>query len=197
MKKILICAIPMTTNDKVIYENGLSKENISVEPFYYPINAYLAENMTAEDEWKVILLVKRDREGRELVTEQLFHEELAKVNKKIGAKITCKTISTKFEAIKRVHDHILGALVEEIDDESEIYVDNTYAPKELSVIIFAALNFSEKFLDCEIEHIFYLQEASCKLVTMDALFSLQSLVSKAHSDSSEKARHLLKMIISL
>ena len=205
MKKILIYNIPMQVKQKCVYENGVRNTELSSEPFYYPINSYLAKNLTAEDDLKVILLVKRDGLEREIAAEELCKQELNQINQAIGARIEYKTISTKFEQTKQVYDKLFSTLIDEIEDESAILWDITFGPKDEPLVVFSALNFAEKFLDCEIEHIFYAQALfdennkiiSTKLVTMDSLFKLQSLVDKVKTDDSRKARHLLKLLVSL
>ena len=205
MKKILIYNIPMQVKQRCVYENGVRNVELSSEAFYFPINAYLAKNLTAEDDLKVILLVKRDGLEREIAAEELCKQELNQINETIGAHLEYKTISTKFEQTKKVYDQLFSALVDEIEDESTILWDITFGPKDEPLVVFSALNFAEKFLDCEIEHIFYAQAIfdennkiiNTKLVTMDSLFKLQSLVNEVKSNDPQKARHLLKLLVSL
>ena len=205
MKKILIYSIPMQVKQKCVYENGVRNAELSSEAFYYPINSYLAKNLKAEDDLKVILLVKRDGLEREIAAEELCKQELNQINQSIGAHLEYKTISTKFEQTKQVYDNLFNTLIDEIEDESTILWDITFGPKDEPLVVFSALNFAEKFLDCEIEHIFYAQALfdennkiiSTKLVTMDSLFKLQSLVNEVKTNDPRKARHLLKLLVSL
>lgn len=205
MKKILIYNIPMQVKQKCVYENGVRNTELSSEAFYYPINSYLAKNLKAEDDLKVILLVKRDGLEREIAAEELCKQELNQINQSIGAHLEYKTISTKFEQTKQVYDNLFNTLIDEIEDESTILWDITFGPKDEPLVVFSALNFAEKFLDCEIEHIFYAQAIfdennkiiSTKLVTMDSLFKLQSLVNEVKSNDPKKARQLLKLLVSL
>ena len=204
MKKTLIYSLPMKKPDQMVYQNGLFKTEISSDAFFYPIHAYLAKHMTPEDDYKIIFIVKRNGFGGEIEAERICREELEQINAKIGAKIEIKTIATDFDEQKTVHDMFFSALIDEIEDESTIIWDSTFGSKDVPLIIFAALNFAEKFLDCEVEHIFYSQGyyqgkdlVRTKLVTMDSLFSLISLVNNVDCDSPEKARNLVKLLTSL
>ena len=205
MKKILIYNIPMQVKQRCVYENGVRNVELSSEAFYFPINAYLAKNLTAEDDLKVILLVKRDGLEREIAAEELCKQELNQINETIGAHLEYKTLSTQFDQSKLVHDQLFSALIDEIENSSTILWDMTFGPKDEPLVVFSVLNFADKFLECEIEHIFYGQaifDASnkiinTKLLTMDSLFSLISLVNNVNCDSPEKARDLVKLLTSL
>ena len=135
---------------------------------------------------------------------EICKEELERINAKIGAKLEYKTIATDFDMQKTVYDTLFSSLLDEIENGSTILWDITFGPKDVPLVVFATLNFAEKFLDCEIEHIFYSQGTykdgkliHAKLVTMDSLFSLISLVNNVDCDSPEKARNLVKLLTSL
>ena len=72
------------------------------------------------------------------------------------------------------------------------------------IVLFAALNFAEKFLHCEIENILYGQATfidgnptNTKLCDLVPLYYLNSVANTIRCDNSQKARELLKDLLSL
>ena len=49
----------------------------------------------------------------------------------------------------------MGSIVDELEIGARVLVDTTYGPKDLPIVIFTALNFAEKFLECQIDNIIY------------------------------------------
>ena len=47
------------------------------------------------------------------------------------------------------------ALIEQLEEGAELYVDITYGPKTPVLLIFAVLQFAEKFFHCSIGNIVY------------------------------------------
>lgn len=62
MKKIIICNIPMREYvANTVYLSEDSSLPISDRPYRYPINFLCSQTVKAEDELKIILLIKKDR----------------------------------------------------------------------------------------------------------------------------------------
>lgn len=73
MKKTVICNIPMKERvDLSVYASDDQSLPVSGKAVRYPINSFLAETMTQDDEIKVILLVKKDQYGHYEKTQQIF-----------------------------------------------------------------------------------------------------------------------------
>lgn len=205
MKKTIIINLPMSVKQKCVYENGILNEKISTDSFYFPINAYLAENLRPEDECKFIFIIKDDGLNREKEVQQICINEISTINNTIGAKLEFVGILTSFEQNKFVYDITLASLINEIEDGSSIYWDNTFGPKDVPLVIFAALQYCEKHLNCNVEHVFYGQGTfdnngkliSTKLVSMDSLFWIISLLNCVESETPEQARELINMITKL
>ena len=124
-------------------------------PVRYPVNAMLEKTASPEDEIKVVLLVKNDKYSFSKKNEAAFVEEINRAVSASGAKIDIVTVDTEFSQNKEVHERLMGRLVDEIEENSHIIVDITYGPKDIPVVIFAALGFAEKFLGCDIDNIVY------------------------------------------
>ncbi len=204
MKKIVICNVPMRkTEERYIYKSGDLSLSSSDRPVIYPINAFLENHLESQDEIKVLLLVKRDLQGhyKQNITEYI--DELMSVNV-VNANIDYKMIETDYSEDQSVHEKLMASIVDEIEDESRIFCDITYGPKDLPIVLFAALNFAEKFLHCEIENILYGQATfvdgnptNIKLCDLVPLYYLNSVANTIRCDNSQKARELLKNLLSL
>lgn len=204
MKKIVICNIPMRSdNAKCVYKSqDLSLPTVDV-PVYYPINALLGKTILKDDEIKVILLVKNDSQNHGKKNASAFIEELLNTNT-VEAKIDYKIIETDFSEEQSVHESLMSKIVDEIEDNSHILCDITYGPKDLPIVLFSVLNFAEKYLNCEIENIIYGQATfvdgkptDTKLCDMSPLYYLNSVTNTIRCNDSQKAREMLKTLLSL
>lgn len=206
MKKILFCNIPMKDKtDKCKYDSDDLSVPVSDREVVYPINAFLEKTMTAEDELKLVLLVKKDPYGNYKKNAEAFLAEFSEVNQEVQAKYTYTIIDTEFSEEKAIHEQLMSRIVDELEDNSQVLADITYGPKDLPVVLFYALNFAEKFLGCDIENIIYGQAnfganskpENTKICDMVPLFYLNTVTNTIHCDTSEKARKTLKSLLSL
>ena len=205
MNKTIICGIPMKkVIDQVVYRSDDKSIPSADRAVRYPINAFLEETLKPSDELKIILLVKQDPHGSHEHNIGLFKEELANANASIGAKVSYTVIDTDFSQSKSVHEHLMGRLVDEFDIGAHVIVDTTYGPKDLPIVIFTSLNFAEKFLKCEIDNIIYGQASfvdghavDTKLCDMIPLYYLGSITNTIHCIEPEKAKSMLKALLSI
>ena len=205
MKKTIICGIPMKkVVDQVVYRSDDKSIPSADRAVRYPVNAFLEETLKPSDELKIILLVKQDPHGSHEHNIGLFKEELANANASIGAKVSYTVIDTDFSQSKSVHEHLMGRLVDEFDIGAHVIVDTTYGPKDLPIVIFTSLNFAEKFLKCEIDNIIYGQASfvdghavDTKLCDMIPLYYLGSITNTIHCIEPEKAKSMLKALLSI
>lgn len=205
MKKLIICNIPMRESvDQAVYASNDRSLPVSDRGVRYPINALLEKTISDNDEVKVILLSKNDKYSfsRQHISE--FIDELNQAIVAYNVTPTIKIIDTEFKQDKLVHEQLMGRLVEEIDDEAHIMVDITYGPKDLPIVIFAAIGFAEKFLDCEIDAIVYGQASfvdgkavNQKICDMSSLYYLSSVTNSIRCSEPNKARKTLTELLSL
>ena len=205
MKKIIICNIPMRDYvANTVYSSNDVSLPVSENPYRYPINSLLSQTATEDDELKIILLIKKDK--------NLFYEkntadckqEIEEICKATGTKAKFVTIDTDFNQDKENHEQLMKRLVDEIDTEAHIMVDITYGPKDLPIVIFSAINFAEKFLRCEIDNIVYGQATfkdnkvvGSVICDMIPLYCLSSVTNTIKCDEPEKARKMLKSLLEL
>lgn len=205
MKKIIICNISMRDYvANTVYSSNDVSLPVSENPYRYPINSLLSQTATEDDEIKIILLIKKDK--------NLFYEkntadckqEIEEICKATGTKAKFVTIDTDFNQDKENHEQLMKRLVDEIDTEAHIMVDITYGPKDLPIVIFSAINFAEKFLRCEIDNIVYGQATfkdnkvvGSVICDMIPLYCLSSVTNTIKCDEPEKARKMLRSLLEL
>ena len=193
MKKTIICSISMKENiDQVVYSSKDKSLPVSERKVRYPICAFLEKTMESDDELEVIILVKKDKKDYYKRNIAFFKEELEAVNKEIGAAIEYKIIDSEFEEHQTVHEQLLKDIVAQISDDSHIYVDITYGPKDLPIILFTILGFAEKFLNCTFENGRAVNTRICDMVP---LYCLSSITNTIECTDSDKARSMLNLLL--
>lgn len=205
MKKIVICNIPMRENvDRTIYTSADLSLPTSSRAVRFPINAFLEETINPDDELKLVLLTKNDEYSCAQKNAEDFITEIDEINKNIGAKIEFTTIDTAFSQEQAIHEQLMASIVEQIDVDSHILADITYGPKDMPIVLFSAMGFAEKFLRCEIDNIIYGQAnfengkvVNTKICDMIPLYYLNSVTDTIHCDEPERAKHMLKTLLSL
>lgn len=205
MKKTIICNIPMKEKvEQVVYSSDDKSLPVSDCKVRYPICAFLEKTMEPKDKINAILLVKKDNYGYYKKNTEWFQEELTAANANIGANITFSMIATDFEESRSVHEQLMGRLVDKLDVGTHILADITYGPKDLPIVVFAALHFAENFLDCTIDNIIYGQASFAdgkvvdpKICDMIPLYCLESISNTIRCTEPEKARSMLQALLSL
>ncbi len=156
MKKIVFSNLPMKKelngfrykvdgNDTIEYKGEV----------IFPVNSVLARTMKKGDKIKVVLLSKDDIEGNSAINAGIFQKELNNINRGIGADIEYITIATPFEETRDIHETLLRDMIGKLENGAEIIGDVTYGPKPLPIIMFAVMNFAEKFFSAKIKNIVY------------------------------------------
>ena len=204
MKKTVICNIPMKENThKCKYSSDDRSLPTSDTEVVYPINAFFEKTLTAEDDLKILLLVKTDPYGHYKKNTEDFKAEFLEANKTANAKYEFRVIETEFSEEQTTHEQLMSAIVDEIEEDSIVLADITYGPKDLPIIVFSALAFAEKHLGCEIDHIVYGQAnfvdgapVNTKICDMVALLYMVTVSSKVHAKDAESAKQMLKSLIS-
>lgn len=203
--KTLICNIPMKERiDKSVYASSDASIPSSERAVCFPINAFLDITAEAGTEYKIILLAKDDEFSATAKNITLFKDELTEVLEGKGIKVNFVVVNTAFSEEKAIHEQLMGRIVDEIEANSHVIVDITYGPKDLPIIVFSALSFAEKFLNCEIDNILYGQSSfsngaavNTRICDMVPLFYLGSVTNTIHADTPDKAKRMLKSLLSL
>lgn len=207
MKKIIICSIPMKESNLVnatVYVSEDRSLPVSDRAVKYAINTFLEKTLKSDDDVKVLLLVKKDEYSHYQENVAAFTMELLSVNEKIGAQIEYRIIESEFLEKQDVHEELLMKIVDEIEEGAHMLADITYGPKDLPIIIFTAMNFAEKFLKCDIDNIIYGQAnykngvvVNTRICDMAPLYYINSITNTIRVANPQKARELLKSLLSL
>lgn len=204
MKKIILCSVPMKAQvDLCVYTGGDSSLPASARPVRFPICSFLEGTLQDGDELKVLLLTKQDPYSHCAQNAAMLREELETVAGGRDVRIVYTVIETDFVQTRAVYTQLMGRIVDELETGAHILADITYGPKDLPVIIFTALHFAEKFLDCVIDHILYGQASfvngratETRLCDMSPLYCLDSVTGLIRCDDPDKARNMLKVLLS-
>ena len=205
MKKVLFCNIPMSINaQKCVYTSEDYSVPVSNTAVMFPVNAFFEKTLCKDDEIKAILLVKKDHNGQYKSNVTACIEELMTAAEKTEAKVEYKIIDTEFSEKQAIHDNLLMDIINEFEDDAHIIADITYGPKDLPIVLFTALNFAEKYFNCEIENIVYGQAhfvdgepKKTIICDMVPLYYLNSVANSVQCESSEKAKEALKTLLSI
>lgn len=163
---------------------------------YYAINAVLAKSLKDNDDVKIILLETKAGDKAGSKNAQLFMDELNEINEKIKAKISYEIIPFDFITGKNGFKELYLKLIKNLEPGAELYSDITFGPKALPLLIFAAMQFGEKFFDCSIGNVIYLKnefkngqvvENSQLVCDYTSLYLLNSFTNAIESDSGSKA----------
>ena len=204
MKRIVICNIPLYEKKPVKYMCDDKSFPLIDSEVIYPVNSLLGGIIKKDEHLKVLLLAKNGEHSVSCENCERFKCELESINKSIGAKIEYKIIETDFKQTLSVHSELMGKIVDEIDNESHLLVDITYGSKDIPIVEFSALNFAQKFLNCEIENIVYGQSdfvdnkpVNTKICDMSPLYYMNSVVDLINTNNPNSAREMLKALLSL
>lgn len=162
---------------------------------YYAINSVLAQTLSADDEIKVVLIQTKGGDDAGSKNASLFMDELNALNT-CGAAIKYEIIPSNFVETKEKFKELYKCLIKNLENESELYADVTFGPKSLPLMIFAVMQFGEKFFDCSIGNVIYLKaefkdnkfvEGSQMIYDYTPLYMLNSFTNTIECSSGEKA----------
>lgn len=205
MKKTIICNVPMKKDvEQTVYVSEDKALPVTDKPVRYCINAFLEKTMQAEDDIHVLLLAKKDEYSFWEENVRLFEDELNEVNADIGARVSYTVIDTAFSQERTVYEQLMTRIVDEIEVGTHVLADITYGPKDAAIIVFAAMQFAEDFLDCDIDNIVYGQAdfvdgkvVNTKICDMIPLYSFSAVTKWMRCVEPEKAKQLLKSLLSI
>lgn len=207
MKKIIFTNLVMQEPFLCKYEVDNSKELEYEHKVFFPINAILAKTLNKCDDVKVVIIKRDNIANNNEKNEKLLKDELNKINEKIGANITYKTLNYEYVEKISIHEKIIKDLIDEIEENAHILADITYGPKPQMISIFTALRFAEKFFNCEVDSIIYgktefVEEngvtKSSKSVIFDMLniYLIDSLTATMEFKDGDDAKKALNLILS-
>ena len=185
-----------------VYESVDSSLPVSEEPFIYPINAFLDKNLNKGDSLDVILLVKNDDYDYSLDNIEKYKKELTSVCDNVGISPAYSVIRSVFDEKKNTHTLLMNRIIDSINDDSHIYADITYGPKDLPIVVFSALLFAENYLRCSVGNILYGQASfkdnrviNTRICDMIPLYCMSALSNTISCNDPDKARIMIKNLL--
>lgn len=169
----------------------------------FPTVAFIDLSIQQGDELNILMLTKTHEYAASAQNIEQFRKEVDELAAKRSFTVTYQEINTLFEESVNSHEGLMCEIAQMVEPESHIIADITYGPKELPIVLFAALSFAEKFLDATIEKILYgygcfdqnHHFVNAKLCEMNQVYSLHSLVSAMNCNSADDAKSLLKAFV--
>ena len=203
MKKTLLCNLKMKMRaTKTIYVSEDKSIPVSSTEVRYPVTGFFEKTLTKEDDVTAILIVKRDENGETELNIRDCKDELDEMARKTGARLQYKMIYTEYKETISTHEKLFLDIIEALDENAHITVDMTYGPKDLPIVLFGALNFAEKYLNCDIDNIMYGQvdfidgvATNTRICEMAPLYYLNRITSTVDCGSSQEAKKMLDLIL--
>lgn len=133
-------------NDFMNYQDG---------EFVFAIS-HILSGIIAEDSETDVILIRTTSEYRE--TEQFVDEAKEELNSVLSGRckqINYKVIDAPYSSTRKELGMIYRKLCNEIAPETNIYADLTFGPKYMPLVVFCALNYAEKYSDCNIKSVLY------------------------------------------
>lgn len=205
MKKTIICNITLQeTLSPLPYRGQDASLPDSEAAVVYPVNAFLSQTLAQEDELKLVLLCKKDEEGRAQKNIAAFKSEFSALCGGKYRSVDYQIVEIPFSEQTEFHAGIIRKITAECKENSTIISDITYGTKDLPIVVFAALAFAIQHLHCVVEHILYRQvffrdgkPTEPVLCNMAPLLSLTSLIYTLNCDSPQSARKMLDILLAL
>lgn len=205
MKKIVISTLPNSNRlEKRFYPvDGNSTIQVD-EPIYFAVNSALANKLQPGDDVKVVLVGTSHETDSVQENAQKFMEELHHFNK-VGANIREAIITKPFDETKVNFQKLYKDLLDELEDDAELFVDITYGLKTSALLIFSVIHFAEKFFGCSIGNIVYskvqfatgtseIVAGSEKIYDITPLYTLNRIVDVIESPDGKRAVQTIKTL---
>lgn len=205
MKKIVISTLP--SDNRLVKRLYPVDGNATIqvnEPIYFAVNSALANNLQKDDDVKVILIGTTRLDDCVKENAQKFMDELHHFNT-VGANIREAVITRPFDESKTNFHELYENILDQLEEDAELYVDITFGPKTPVLLIFNVLQFAEKFFNCSIGNIVYskvlFQKGSSEVIPgsemiydITPLYMLNSITNTISCDDSNKAVQAVKAL---
>lgn len=205
MNKTLLCNIKMKNRaTKTVYASEDESMPVSNTEVRYPVTSFFEETLTPDDAVTAILIVKNDDNGETETNIADCKEEMSEMASKIGVELNYKIIYTDFKETLKTHEKLLMDLIEILEENTKITADMTYGPKDLAIVLFGALNFAEKYMNCEVENIIYGQAdfvdgkaTNTRICEMAPLYYLNRITNTVDCKSAEEAKKMMNLLLNI
>lgn len=202
MKKTIIVNIPTEKDAKrrIYVGQDQSVQAAQIET-YFPVISNLINTIEKDDSIKIVLIVDERYKDN---CERCIVALKAEIEKLLGNHyIEYVIVFVNTISDQKAHEHLIEKIIKEIDDNSELIADITYAPADLIMVLKSVLDFGKKFLGCKVSHIFYGMfeteyENSVEkgiLCELSFMYAMDSLIGTMACNDPKKARQLLPIML--
>ena len=199
--KTVILTLPMREQsaEKQVFIGNDGSIRTSDKGYVYAINSYLEKNVSGGEKIKIILVAKVDDPVISEHNVELYKRDIEQISD-----IDCEfcVIKSDFTEDPETHNKLLYDLINAVPEDSEVICDYTFGPKDLSIVIFAALSFVEKFFGCEISRLLYVythfvdnKAKNTILCDVSYLLYISAVTNNIDCKDADEARKLLKTIL--
>lgn len=205
MKKIIICSLPLQIRNAKKYPSLDKSLEMPDKEIVFPVCGLLEKSLKPDDELTIVLIERPGKIDCTKENAETFKSEFMVANSAIGAKYQFVELKADFSETREVQTDLLNRIIDCVEPGMHIIADITYGTKDIPILTFAACNFAEKFLNCEIDNIVYGQAefneknevVNTQICDMVPLYYLNSITNTIECDEPDKAKHLLKTLTSM
>lgn len=156
MKKILtIAPLQHVETGNLIYD-AVNNEKLQYNvPTCFPVLPLIYGYVKAEDAVEVYVLTTENHEIA-LENYRIMEREVTSLCEEIGASCSISKINIPFDETVEAHLDTFKKLIDKISDGDTVFVDMTYGPKCLAIILMMAMNYGYRICkDCTMECFVY------------------------------------------
>lgn len=207
MKKIFIGSTKLAKGMEEIQYHVATKRLKETVPFYYGFSTVIANNIGKEDRAKLVILELQRKSGAIKENTDYYLADIEKISAQSGVNIEHVVIPVPFNESKVTFQNAFAALIQELEDNAEIYVDITFGAKTTSLLLLSFLQFAETQFNCSVKMIDYVQRdfdetekpiigSEC-IYDVTSLYYLNALMNNMDCKSGEEAVKTVKQFFEM
>lgn len=207
MKKIFIGSTKLAKGMEEIQYHVATKRLKETVPFYYGFSTVIANNIEKEDRAKLVILELQRKSGAIKENTDYYLADIEKISAQSGVNIEHVVIPVPFNESKVTFQNAFAALIQELEDNAEIYVDITFGAKTTSLLLLSFLQFAETQFNCSVKMIDYVQRdfdetekpiigSEC-IYDVTSLYYLNALMNNMNCKSGEEAVKTVKQFFEM
>ncbi len=207
MKKIFIGSTKLGQGMEEIKYLSDSKKIKVTESYYYCFSNVIENNVSNGDKAELIVLELQRKSGAIKENTDCYLKDITKIEEKKGASIVSKIISLPFNESKTTFQEAFFKLINELEENAEIYVDITFGAKTTPLLLISFLQFAERYFNCEVKMIDYAQRDYDKnekpiigsecLYDVTSLFYLNTLMNEMNCKTGSEAVETVKQFFAM
>ena len=208
MKKIFIGSTKLAKGMEEIQYHSATKKIKETGTYYYGLSTVIENKLSKEDDNVSLIILELQRKSG-AIKENTDHylQDLQKIENLTGVKIHPRTIELPFNESKTTFQKAFFELIQELEENAEIYVDITFGAKTTSLLLFSFLQFAEKYFNCDVKMVDYVQRdydekekpiigSEC-IYDVTSLYYLNTLMNEMKCKNGKEAVETVKQFFSM